>query len=167
MIESSMNTIGQFQRLFEYEKDAHARTLQSLRAAAEKHGSSPEFAQALELAMHLVAARFMWLHRFGVREKRPENWFPPVREIAELETVFDAMHAEWSSYLARLDDTELARTFEYQTSDAGRFRSAVGDILIQLFGHSWYHRGQIALLLRRMGAEPAPTDFVFWTREPA
>jgi len=41
----------------------------------------------------------------------------------------------------------------------------VEDILAQLFGHSWYHRGQIALLVRSIGAEPAATDFVYWTRE--
>ncbi|MFL6198680.1 MAG: DinB family protein [Thermoanaerobaculia bacterium] len=38
-------------------------------------------------------------------------------------------------------------------------------ILTQLFGHSWYHRGQIAQLVRALGAEPAVTDFVFWSRE--
>ena len=31
--------------------------------------------------------------------------------------------------------------------------------------HSWYHRGQIATLVRALGAEPAVTDFVFWSRE--
>jgi len=35
-----------------------------------------------------------------------------------------------------------------------------------LFGHSWYHRGQIAMLLRSIGAEPAVTDIVFWARQP-
>lgn len=162
-----MTGIEQFRRLFEYEKDAHVRTLQSLRAAAAAHAGDSDFHKALELAMHLVAARLMWLHRFGVRENRPDSWFPAVRDVAEVETAYDAMHAEWSSYLAGVDDAELARTFEYDTANAGRFRSAIGDILIQLFGHSSYHRGQIALLLRRVGAEPAPTDFVFWTREPA
>jgi uncharacterized damage-inducible protein DinB len=46
-------------------------------------------------------------------------------------------------------------------------RNSIEDILTQLFGHSCYHRGQIAQLLRSIGAEPAVTDFVFWTREPA
>lgn len=45
-------------------------------------------------------------------------------------------------------------------------RYVVEDILTQLFGHSWYHRGQIALLVRACGGQPAETDFVFWTREP-
>jgi len=31
---------------------------------------------------------------------------------------------------------------------------------------SWYHRGQIAALVRAMGAEPAVTDLVFWARQP-
>ncbi len=41
----------------------------------------------------------------------------------------------------------------------------VEDILTQLFGHSWYHRGQIAARVRELGGEPAATDFVFFTRE--
>ena len=40
------------------------------------------------------------------------------------------------------------------------------DILTQLHGHSLYHRGQIAMLLRSAGVEPPATDFVFWAREP-
>jgi uncharacterized damage-inducible protein DinB len=42
----------------------------------------------------------------------------------------------------------------------------VEDILTQLFGHSSYHRGQVALLIRDLGGEPAVTDYVFWVREP-
>ncbi|HEY7544618.1 MAG TPA: DinB family protein [Blastocatellia bacterium] len=58
-----------------------------------------------------------------------------------------------------------ARVFEYSSLDGGRFRNSVEDILTQLFGHSLYHRGQIALLLRSIEAEPAATDFVYWSRE--
>jgi uncharacterized damage-inducible protein DinB len=54
----------------------------------------------------------------------------------------------------------------YQSYEGPRFRSTIEDILTRLFGHSWYHRGQIAMLLRSIGAEPAVTDFVFWAREP-
>jgi uncharacterized damage-inducible protein DinB len=76
------------------------------------------------------------------------------------------MEASWSTYLSQLTDAELARIFEYRSYDGSRFRNSIEDILTQLFGHSWYHRGQIAQLIRRLGAEPAVTDFVFWTREP-
>ena len=86
--------------------------------------------------------------------------------MAELTTSFAEMEAAWSSYLNELNDGELGRVLEYQSYEGARFRNTVEDILTQLFGHSWYHRGQIAQLLRMLGAEPAVTDFVFWTREP-
>jgi uncharacterized damage-inducible protein DinB len=41
----------------------------------------------------------------------------------------------------------------------------VEDILAQLFGHSSYHRGQIAMLVRAAGGEPAVTDLIYWCRE--
>lgn len=79
--------------------------------------------------------------------------------LADVETA-------WSRYLANLDDTELRRRFEYRSLEGPRFANVVEEILTQLFGHSWYHRGQIAALVRSLGAEPAVTDFVFWTRQP-
>jgi uncharacterized damage-inducible protein DinB len=34
-----------------------------------------------------------------------------------------------------------------------------------LANHSTYHRGQIASMIRRLGAEPLPTDFAFFLLE--
>jgi uncharacterized damage-inducible protein DinB len=76
------------------------------------------------------------------------------------------METQWSEYLSQLDDAALGRVFEYQSYEGLRFRNTIEEILTQLFGHSWYHRGQIAQLVRSLGAEPAVTDFVFWAREP-
>jgi uncharacterized damage-inducible protein DinB len=72
----------------------------------------------------------------------------------------------WSHHLKTVDETDLARSFEYQSFDAGRFRNSVEEIFTQLFGHSWYHRGQIAMLVRAAGGQPAVTDFVYWCRHP-
>ena len=58
------------------------------------------------------------------------------------------------------------RVFEYQSLDAGRFCNCIEDILAQLFGHSSYHRGQIATLVCAAGGEPAITDLIYWCREP-
>ena len=68
------------------------------------------------------------------------------------------MESTWSVYFARLDTTEIAGVFDYRSLEGERFR--IGD------GHSWYHCGQIAALVRSLGCDPAITGFVFWTREP-
>lgn len=77
------------------------------------------------------------------------------------------MERDWSGYFARLNDMELQRAFTYAAFDGARYRSTVVDALTQLHGHSLYHRGQIASLVRAAGGQPAQTDFIFWSREPA
>ena len=69
------------------------------------------------------------------------------------------------SGFVQIDDAYLGQMFEYTSLDAGRCRSRIDDVFAQLFGHSWYHRGQIAALVRAAGGEPAVTDLIFWSRE--
>jgi uncharacterized damage-inducible protein DinB len=154
-----------YRRWFDYERDSHAKTMASLDAVAVELRASPSFQKAVDLMAHVVAARRMWLFRFGVTGEKPDL-FPQTVRLADVQSDLALMEGAWTKYLNGLNDDELARVFEYQSYDGSRFRNSVEDIFTQLFGHSWYHRGQIAHLLRTMGAEPAVTDFVFWAREP-
>jgi uncharacterized damage-inducible protein DinB len=156
-----------YRRWFDYEKDSHARVLASLNSVPEAGRSTPAFARAMTLMAHLVAARRLWLFRFGVTSKGPSagEFFPNDVTLPALAQGIRDVEAQWTSYLERLEDTELARTFEYESLDGGRYRNTIEDTLTQLFGHSWYHRGQIASLVRQAGGEPAVTDLVFWARE--
>jgi uncharacterized damage-inducible protein DinB len=162
-MNSSM--VSRYRRWFEYEKDSHAKTLDSLTAVADDLRQSEGFRKAVYLMGHIIAARRMWLFRFGVIKENVEL-FPGETSLAELPTRLSEMETLWWDYLSQLNDADIARVFEYQSYEGPRFRNTVEDILTQLFGHSWYHRGQIAQLLRSIGAEPAVTDFVFWAREP-
>ena len=114
---------------------------------------------------HMAAARRLWLFRFGVAKETPKEFFPQRVSLAELKADLENMHQLWTDYLSQVSDLELARKFEYRSLEGEWFRSSVEDVLTQLFGHSLYHRGQIAALLRSIGAQPAVTDFVFWSRE--
>jgi uncharacterized damage-inducible protein DinB len=165
-----MTTIAdRYRRWFAYEKDAHQKTLSSLATVAEERRSHPAFRKAMSLVGHLAAARELWLHRLGVRRTAPTTvaeFFPENVTLEELSSRLREMHQEWDDYLEGVDETELARVFEYRALEGDRFRNRVEDIVTQLFGHSWYHRGQIASLVRELGGEPAATDYVFWVREP-
>lgn len=154
-----------YRRWFDYEKDSHAKLLTSLEAVNDPLRSSPLFQKALDLMGHLVAARRAWLFRLGVTSVKVEL-FPSNVSLAELRVNLPEMEATWFDYLGGLTEADLGRVFEYQSYEGPYFSNTVEDVLTQLFGHSWYHRGQIAQLLRMIGAEPAVTDFVFWAREP-
>jgi len=165
MMSTNATEIDRYRRWFEYEQEAHRKTLASLHAVPDGQRSSALFQKAVDLFAHLMAARRMWLFRFGASSEAPRELFPQGVAVERLAAEMEEMHAVWEAYLNRLDEAELARVFEYRSWDGAWYRNSVEDILTQLFGHSWYHRGQIALLLRSCGAEPAVTDFVFWCRE--
>jgi uncharacterized damage-inducible protein DinB len=158
--------VERYRRLFDYEQQSHAKVLESMRRAPAAAKDTPAFQKALALLAHIAAARRIWLYRLGVASAPPAQMFPQEVRIEELAAGLEDMHAAWSKYLGGLEESELDRVFEYQSLDAGRFRNVVEDIFTQLFGHSWYHRGQIALLLRSAGAEPAVTDYIYSVREP-
>lgn len=155
-----------YRRWFEYERNSHARVLAAFAAAPRRARATKQFRKALELAGHVVAARQIWLFRLGAARRAPSEFFPAGLTLPELSRRFARMHAAWSSYLSSATEREIRRSFEYVSSEGIRYRNSVEDVLTTLFGHSLYHRGQIALLMRSAGAEPAETDFVFWTREP-
>lgn len=160
-----MTFADQYRRWFEYEVDAHAKVLASLESVPADRRDGPEFARATQILAHLIAAREMWLYRFGVLPTPPANLFPGSADLSQLEGHWETVCDKWTDYLGRLTDADLDRVFEYTSFDGGRFRNRVGDVLTQLFGHSWYHRGQIAMLVKQAGGSPAITDLIYWCRE--
>jgi uncharacterized damage-inducible protein DinB len=162
----SRDIAERYRRWFEYEQDAHARVVRSLETVPADRRTAPEFHKAVALLAHITAARRMWLQRLGVAPGTAGPLFPENVVLAEVAAELQAVQKHWADYLSRITDEELNRTFEYQSLDGGRFRNRVEDILAQLFGHSSYHRGQIAMLVRAAGGEPAVTDLIYWCREP-
>lgn len=161
----SHDPIAQYRRWFEYEKESHRWVLDSFDTIPAEQRTSEPYRKVLAIMGHLVAARRMWLFRLGVTPDRPAELFPTGVTREGLEQDLKGMEQLWDAYLAGLTEQELGRTLEYKSLDAGRFRSTLVDILAQLFGHSSYHRGQVASLVKACGGRPAITDFIFWSRE--
>ena len=161
-----MATADDFRRWFAYERDSHAKALDSLARVPAELKTKPAFQHAIDLVAHITAARRLWLFRLGAIAEPVTDIFPQGWDLDQAARRLEETEALWEKYLAPLDDERMAQRFEYQSLDGPGFRNTIADILTQLFGHSLYHRGQIALLVRSLGCEPAVTDFVFWTREP-
>lgn len=155
----------QYRRWFEYEKDSHAKVLASLHSVPSERRKDAAFQKAVELLAHIVEARQIWLWRIGIAKQAPGDFFPEGLSLEELAGRMDTMHTAWQKYFDRLDDAEVARTFDYESYEGDPYRNTIDDVLTQLYGHSLYHRGQIASLVRAAGGEPAATDFIFWTRQ--
>jgi len=154
-----------FRTLFRYEQDSHQKVVGALRAGESAEANREVLQKAIDMMAHIIAARQVWLWRIGAVDTRPDGVFPKDVAISDLERTTHKTNALWDEYLARLDDVELDRRIEYKTLDGRPFTNRVEEMLIQLHGHSMYHRGQIAVWLREAGATPVSTDYILWTRD--
>jgi uncharacterized damage-inducible protein DinB len=144
--------VEQYRRWFEYEKDSHRKVLAAIETVPAERRASEPFQKAMRLMGHIIAARRMWLYRFGASTVRPAELFPSNLSREQLQGELEIMESGWCDYLERLDEAVLSREFEYKSIDGGSYRNRVVDILTQLYGHSLYHRGQIASIFRSLPA---------------
>jgi uncharacterized damage-inducible protein DinB len=152
-----------FRRWYDYERDCNAKTLAMLESVPVEKRTTAEFRKAIDRMAHLLVARQRWLHRLGHWAELP-GLFPQDMSLEKLPGMVSATETGWVAYLGKLDDAELSRTCEWTFQDGKRYRWNVEGILTQVFGHAWYHRGQIAQLVAGLGGKAVDTDYIFWCK---
>jgi uncharacterized damage-inducible protein DinB len=98
---------ARFRKWFEYEKDAHAKVLQSLETVPASRRDSAEYRKAVAILAHLATARRIWLGRLGVIPLTSGSMFPEDPQLADVSYALDQIHDLWTTYLAGMTDLEL------------------------------------------------------------
>jgi uncharacterized damage-inducible protein DinB len=146
--------------MFDHMAWADARVIAMLNA-------SPHVAEGtsvLRLLAHVVAAERVWLLRIhGQGDAAPPIW--PEWTLAQIAATATDNATALNALVAHLTDDRTSRVIEYRNSQGVAFRSALGDILLQVALHGSYHRGQIAAALRANGVTPINTDYITYARE--
>jgi uncharacterized damage-inducible protein DinB len=141
-----------FPRLFGYDAWANRTSIAAL--------PDPPPARALAILGHVAGSERTWLSRLTGRVSPLVVWPSLTRDQCAAELAADAK--EWAEYLAR--DPDLTARVRYTNTKGEPFENSVGEVLTHVLMHSAYHRGQLAMLTRDVGATPAPTDFIFASR---
>jgi uncharacterized damage-inducible protein DinB len=129
----------------------------------EARRPEPSFQRAATLLGHLAAALETWLARVEGRQAAV-GLFPTDLSLEEAEHRIGQALDRWEGYIAQLNPEDLERTVRYQTTSGVWYDNTLEEIITHLFGHGAYHRGQIMLLVRQLGGQPAATDFIVWVR---
>jgi len=148
--------VADFHRLFDHLVWADDRVRDALRAC-----SAPP-PRAVELYAHILGAEEVWLSRLAGSTSRLAVW--PAVALGDLEAAARDAQRGWRDFLQGLASPDLHREVAYVNSAGQAFSSRVLDIILHVCLHGAYHRGQIALLLRGIGAAPAPTDYIAFVR---
>jgi len=160
---TSTPLLDRFRAWYDHERDCDAKVIAMLESVPRDRRASPGFLRALTKATHIVAARHMWLHRLGVCADRPVDWFPPTT-LEAFPAVTRKVEQLWTAYLAGLTEQDVLADVEWIGIDGKRRRYPLVDLLTQLHTHGFYHRGQVALLVKDAGGEPVNADYIFWAK---
>lgn len=162
--------IEDFRLLYDYNFWANNRTLDSCAALSDEQFTrdlSSSFKSLRDTLVHIFSAEWVWLERW---HGRSPGAFPEAVTFPNLAAVrarFAEIDRQLVDYVASLTNDDLQRVLNYKTM-AGAPQAQPGWQMLQhLANHSTYHRGQIATMLRQLGAKAVSTDLIAFYRERA
>jgi uncharacterized damage-inducible protein DinB len=135
---------------------ADAAVLDALRA------SPGTDTRGLALYAHTLGAESVWLARIAGRAPDVAIW--PTLTLEDAAALARRNAEEIAALVASVTDDDLEREIEYRNSAGQQFRTRLEDILLHVALHGSYHRGQVSLVMRGGGGEPAPTDYIAFIR---
>jgi uncharacterized damage-inducible protein DinB len=115
--------------------------------------------------VHIAAATHAWSRRIRgetVAALATEAEVPTVEDVARLLVEADDFFAR---LVPTLTPERLAGIWAYQNLRKEQKRLPFWAVLRHVVNHASYHRGQVAVKLKRLGVEPPQTDLVFWAIE--
>ena len=125
-------------------------------------GSFPSLHKTLQ---HMWDADGIWWQRMhGVKNtERYGSGF--TGDTSELLPHLLSLDEQWVNYTSLLDMNQLQSEFHYSNTKGEPFVQPLYQILLHLFNHGTYHRGQLVTMMRAMEITGIPaTDFVHLTR---
>jgi uncharacterized damage-inducible protein DinB len=156
--------------LYDYNAWANRRSLDAAAALTMEQFTKPlssSFSSVRDTLAHIWGAEWIWMERF---EDRSPASLPDVSqfpEISALRTRWRDDEARFNKFVADITQDELNGPHEYRTMKFGQYSNPLWLSIQHLVNHGTYHRGQIATMLRQLGAKPLSTDLIHFYRERA
>lgn len=114
---------------------------------------------------HLVSAQWNWLRRWqgpSANQPLPSDAFA---NPAEANRRWVEVDRALAGFVDGLDAGSLQRSIALTGPEGRPYSSPLWRAMQHVVNHSSYHRGQIAAMLRQVGATPQATDLMLYYRE--
>ncbi len=118
---------------------------------------SSSFPSIRNTLVHMMSAECRWLSVWQgspVAPLKPDD-FPDVASVA---SCWEEVEQDMRSFTAVLTDVD--RSVSVPQPDGGVSAFPLKQLMQHVVNHASYHRGQVATLIRQLGATPAKTDLV-------
>lgn len=115
--------------------------------------------------LHMYDAESIWWQRMKLQERiniPSETFNGDLKELAN-----SVLHQNrlWHEWVSNANTHQLEHVFHYLNLKKEQFKQPIYQMLMHVFNHGTYHRGQLVNILRQLGIEKIPrTDFIDWSR---
>ena len=166
-------TLSQIDQLYAYNRWASRRLVaatSTLPVELLTRDLGVSFHSVLGTLQHILWAEWLWLGRW---QPDPSSGPNPLEcsDLAGLTLQWAGIERQQVEFFRSLTAPDLERRISYENPPGTPWTYALAQMLHHVVNHSTYHRGQIAAMLRQLGATPPSTDYLVFfdelPREPA
>jgi len=162
-------TKDDIQLLYEYDRWANNRVLQAVSVLSDEQFTRDlggSFRSVRDTLVHIIGGEWIWLaywmsqsHSFAfltdLRTRRDALFNPDtLSNVAAVQLKWAEVEKDQIEFVNRVTSESLERMLPFRTTQV-----RLAHLMQHLANHSTYHRGQVALMMRQVGAEPLATDF--------
>ncbi len=155
--------------LYEYGRWANQRVLQAAATLSDEQFTRDlrgSFCSVRDTLLHIMGGEWSWLAYW--KERSPDSAFledlrarrsvlfnpATFPSLASVRARWAEIEAEKTEFVSRMTDESLGSMVPFRNTHV-----RLAHLMQHVANHSTYHRGQIALMMRQLEAEPLATDF--------
>ena len=123
------------------------------------------FPSVYKTVLHLMEVENAWWERLKLVEHPSlSGWFEG--SFDELSKKWSELSQQWHNWIKDANDANITHVFAYYNSKKEYFKQPVYEMLLHLFNHQTFHRGQLITMFRQLGLDKiSPTDFIVFARK--
>jgi uncharacterized damage-inducible protein DinB len=157
------------QLLYEYDRWANNRVLEEVAALSNEQFTRDlggSFRSVRDTLLHIIAGEWGWLAYWkepsassivlaDLRKRRDALFNPEAYpNVAVVQSKWAEVEKEQAEFVNRVTDEALKKALPFRATQV-----RLAHLMQHLANHSTYHRGQVAVMMRQLGAVPPATDF--------
>jgi uncharacterized damage-inducible protein DinB len=154
--------LATIRELYEYNRWANARALEASAAVSADDFDRGSFASLRGTLAHLYGAEWIWLERWRGISPRALPAAGEFSDVGSIRARWKGVERGQREFLELLTPERLCEPLTYRNLKGETWTYPLGRALLHVVNHSTYHRGQVATLLRQLGAEPLSTDLLLY-----
>jgi uncharacterized damage-inducible protein DinB len=116
--------------------------------------------------LHLLDAENIWWQRVKLVEQIIIPSQATNDNFIEVQNKLLLQSKQWQAWVSNANELQLKHVFAFKDKKNDWVKMPINEMLLHLFNHGTYHRGQLVTMLRQLGCTNIPqTDFSFYCRQ--